>query len=79
MEDHTVDHMMSEFFYPELSIRAHFDVWESRGRPDMLSRARERAAAILAGGGPVMDSDTIDRVKKAFPDIKETGISSFLP
>ena len=28
MEEHTVDHMMEEFFYPELSVRSIFDVWE---------------------------------------------------
>ena len=25
MEDHTVEHMMDEFFYPELSVRCNFD------------------------------------------------------
>ncbi|MFP3898382.1 MAG: trimethylamine methyltransferase family protein [Dehalococcoidia bacterium] len=46
-EDHTVEHMMEEFFYPELSVRYNFDVWEERGRPNMLSRASKAVGGIL--------------------------------
>jgi len=47
MEDHTVEHMMEEFFYPELGVRSNFDVWEESGRPDMLSRASDVVRTIL--------------------------------
>jgi len=68
MEDHTVDHMMDEFFYPNLSVRCNFDVWEERGRPDMLSRAKDRVQEILeVGKEGLLDHDLISEIKKAFP------------
>ena len=67
-EDHTVDHMMDEFFYPNLSVRCNFDVWEERGRPDMLSRANDLVQKILEEGGEgLLDHDLISEIKKAFP------------
>ena len=67
-EDHTVDHMMDEFFYPNLSVRCNFDIWEERGRPDMLSRANDLVQKILEDGGEgLLDYDLISEIKKAFP------------
>jgi trimethylamine--corrinoid protein Co-methyltransferase len=67
-EDHTIDHMMDEFFYPNLSVRCNFDIWEERGRPDMLSRANELVQKILkAGKEGLLDHDQISEIKKAFP------------
>ena len=68
-EDHTIDHMMDEFFYPNLSVRCNFDIWEERGRPDMLSRANELVQKILeAGKEGLLDHDQISEIKKAFPN-----------
>jgi trimethylamine--corrinoid protein Co-methyltransferase len=68
MEDHTVDHMMDEFFYPNLSVRCNFDIWEERGRPDMLSRANNLAQEILeVSREGLLDHDLITEIKKAFP------------
>jgi trimethylamine--corrinoid protein Co-methyltransferase len=68
-EDHTVDHMLDEFFYPNLRVRCNFDVWEEAGRPDMLSRANELARKILRQGEEgLLDMDVIDEIKTAFPD-----------
>ncbi len=68
MEDHTVDHMMDEFFYPTLSVRCNFDIWEERGRPDMLSRAADVVRKILREGQEgLLDHDSISEIKKAFP------------
>jgi len=67
-EDHTVDHMMDEFFYPNLSVRCNFDIWEERGRPDMLSRAHDLVQKILEEGKEgLLDLDVIAEIKKAFP------------
>lgn len=67
-EDHTVEHMMEEFFYPNLSVRCNLDVWEERGRPDMLSRANDLVQKILEEGGEgLLDYDLISEIKKAFP------------
>ena len=67
-EDHTVDHMMDEFFYPNLSVRCNFDIWEERGRPDMLSRAHDLVQTILEERQEgLLDLDLISEIKKAFP------------
>ena len=59
---------MDEFFYPNLSVRCNFDTWEERGRPDMLSRARELVQKILEEGKEgLLDHDIISEIKKAFP------------
>jgi len=68
VEDHTVDHMMDEFFYPSLSIRSNFDIWEEQDRPDMLSRATDVVRRILREGQEgLLDHDLISEIKKAFP------------
>jgi len=68
IEDHTVEHMMDEFFYPNLSVRCNFDIWEERGRPDMLSRAHDLVIKILDESQEgLLDLDLIVEIKKAFP------------
>ncbi|MFC2058180.1 trimethylamine methyltransferase family protein [Chloroflexota bacterium] len=67
-EDHTVNHMMDEFFYPNLSVRCNFDIWEERGRPDMLSQAKGLVEEILEQGSEgLLDHEVISEIKKAFP------------
>ncbi|GAG17718.1 unnamed protein product, partial [marine sediment metagenome] len=68
LEDHTVEHMMDEFFYPNLSVRCNFDIWEERGRPDMLSRANELVQNILKEGEEgLLEHDLVAEIKEAFP------------
>ncbi len=70
LEDHTVDHMMDEFYYPELSVRSIFDVWEKEGRPSMMSRANNMVQEILEEEKDgLLDIKLISEIKKAFPDI----------
>jgi trimethylamine---corrinoid protein Co-methyltransferase len=71
MADHTVQHMMEEFFYPDLAVRCNFDIWEERGRPNMLSRAKEQVEKILKENmdgllGPAL----IAGIKARFPEIQ---------
>jgi len=71
MEDHTVEYMRDEFFYPELAIRSSYDVWEEQGRPNMVSRAKEVVQRILAQSkGGVLGPDLVSRIRKAFPGIQ---------
>jgi len=71
LQDHTVEHMMSEFFYPDLAVRHSFDIWEEKGRPSMLSRAREVVEGILTKGEEgLLDPDLIAEINKAFPGIQ---------
>jgi trimethylamine--corrinoid protein Co-methyltransferase len=69
-EDHTVDHMMAEFFYPELSVRCNFDVWEGKGRPSMLTRANEVVESILEQPEEgLLEPELISELREQFPDI----------
>jgi len=74
MEDHTVEHMMDEFFYPNLSVRCNFDIWEERGRPNMLSRANESVQNILTECEEckegLLDLDLLVEIRDAFPGIR---------
>lgn len=70
-EDHTIDHMMEEFFYPKLSVRSNFDIWEEQGRPDMLSRSKDIVPTILEEGKKgLLNADLIREIDKAFPGIQ---------
>jgi trimethylamine--corrinoid protein Co-methyltransferase len=72
MEDHTVAHMLDEFFYPNLSVRCNFDIWEEQGRPSMLSRAKDLVEKSLKDGKEgVLDTDLLVEIKKKFPGIQK--------
>ncbi len=70
MEDHTIDHMMDEFFYPDLCERHLFDIWEQRGRPNMLSRATAMVEKILSTQESCLDSHLNSKLRSTFPAIK---------
>jgi trimethylamine--corrinoid protein Co-methyltransferase len=69
-EEHTVDHMIDEFFFPGLAMRSNFDVWDRDGRPGVLERARERTRDILRDGPrELLDPGLISDIRKAFPGV----------
>jgi len=71
MEDHTARYMMEEFFYPTLSVRSIFDIWEQQGRPSMLSRAKDVVEKILEDGKDgLLDPNLVAQIAEAFPGIK---------
>jgi trimethylamine--corrinoid protein Co-methyltransferase len=77
MEDHTVDHMMTEFTYPEFAVRSNFDIWEQQGRRTMMDRARQRVREILdehAAG--LIRAEVRDRIEQAFPGALRLSDSS---
>lgn len=70
-EDHTIDHMMNEFFYPKLSVRCNFDIWEERGRPDMLSRANTLVKHNLSGDRQSrLAPEIVEKIKDTLPGIE---------
>ena len=71
-EDHTIDHMMDEFFYPELCERHLFDIWEQRGRPNMLSRATAMVEKILGDHESCLDFNLNNKIRSAFPGIVDS-------
>jgi trimethylamine--corrinoid protein Co-methyltransferase len=67
-EDHTIEHMMDEFFYPNPSVRLNFDIWQEAGQPDMLHRAAIQVQQILKEEkGDLLARDWIHN---AFPGIQ---------
>jgi len=68
-EDHTMKHMMDEFFYPNPSVRLNFGIWQEAGQPDMVSRARVQVQQILQG--EEKDLLARDLIHKAFPGIQD--------
>ena len=74
MEDHTIAHMMDEFFYPKVSIRSNFDVWESQGKPTMWSQAHSMVQEILKENNKeLLTRDLLSEIKKRFPGIKNVN------
>jgi trimethylamine--corrinoid protein Co-methyltransferase len=71
IEDHTMDHMMDEFFYPDLAVRSNYDVWESKDRPTMLTRANDLVEQILEDNTEgLLERTVIAEVKEAFPGLQ---------
>jgi trimethylamine--corrinoid protein Co-methyltransferase len=68
--DHTVNHMMDQYFYPRLSVRMPFDVWTAEGEPTLVSRARETVTELLAKGRARLDNRLLSRIGKRFPAIE---------
>jgi trimethylamine--corrinoid protein Co-methyltransferase len=67
-EDHTIEHMIDEFFYPNPSVRLNFDIWREAGQPDMLRRAAIQVQQILKEEkGDLLARDLIHNV---FPEIQ---------
>lgn len=72
-EDHTLEHMMSGFFYPNLCVRSIFDVWEAEGRPSMLSRAMEVVDGILEKGRDgLLDPLLIAEIQQQFAGLRSS-------
>jgi len=72
LEDHTVQHMMAEFFYPDLAIRMNFDIWEQENRPSMLSRAKAVANRELeVSKKTVLEPALLQQIRECFPGIRD--------
>ena len=71
LEDHTVDHMFSEFFYPDLAVRGQYDRWADIGKPTPLTRAREIVTRVLDSHGHHLSPEVVMRIGKAFPQIQD--------
>ena len=71
LEDHTLEHMMGEFFYPEVAVRMNFDLWEHDGQPSMLSRARQVTGKKLEHTNPgVLEPVLLQQILDRFPGIR---------
>jgi trimethylamine--corrinoid protein Co-methyltransferase len=69
MEDHTIEHMYGQFFYPTLSVRKNFDVWEKHERPTPLTRAHALVQKWRQEHQTVLDPEQVIGIKKRFAGI----------
>ncbi|MBW1676720.1 MAG: trimethylamine methyltransferase family protein [Deltaproteobacteria bacterium] len=69
MEDHTVQQMFHEFFYPTLTVRMNFDLWEDRGKPTPLTSANELFQKCREDHQAVLDPEQVIEIKNRFPGI----------
>lgn len=70
LEDHTVDHMMDQYFYPRYCIRMPYDVWTREGEPTLVSRTRDVAGEMIAVRKTKLDSQLVARLVREFPQIR---------
>ena len=70
LEDHTVDHMLEQHFYPQHCVRMPFDVWTREGEPTMVSRAREQVRLLLTQRKARVDRRCLDKIARRFPEIR---------
>jgi trimethylamine--corrinoid protein Co-methyltransferase len=73
LEDHTVDHMLDQHFYPQHGVRMPFDVWLREGEPTIVSRARDHVHVLLADRKAVLDRGCLSRIARQFPQIQAVG------
>jgi trimethylamine---corrinoid protein Co-methyltransferase len=69
MADHTVEHMFSEFYYPQLAVREQYDRWTDRGRPTPLTKAKALVDQYLQAPAVRLAADTVARLRQRFPQI----------
>jgi len=72
MEDHTVEHMFDQFFYPTLATRMNFDRWEGKGNPTPLTQANELARTWLENFETVLNPEKVMEIRQQFPGIVNT-------
>ncbi|MGD9077042.1 MAG: trimethylamine methyltransferase family protein [Desulfobacteraceae bacterium] len=68
-DDHTVEYMFKEYFYPQLAVRSNFDQWEGSNRPTLFSRASAKIQEWRDNQRSVMDPKLIAKIKMKFPQI----------
>lgn len=68
-EEHTVEHMEKEFFYPRLAIREQYDRWAGRGGPTPVTRAQARVEEVLDESSACLEAEIVQRIHSRFPQL----------
>jgi len=69
-EEHTVEHMRSEFYFPRLSDRELREKWEQAGALDARERARQRALSLLSGHRSAVPAAMVEEICAATPELR---------
>lgn len=71
-QEHTVMHMMNEFYDASLTDRTLYEEWVSSGRQDMKMRTRVKLDELIKTYNPCYISDAKSReIRSRFPDIRD--------
>jgi trimethylamine--corrinoid protein Co-methyltransferase len=71
-QEHTLMHMMNEFYETKLTDRTLYDEWASSGRQDMKKRARKKLDDLMAEHKPsYISDDMIKEIRLRFPGIRD--------
>ena len=71
-QEHTVLHMMDEFYETDLSDRSHYEEWVSAGRQDMKMRTREKLEALMNSHHPCYINEAeMSEIRSRFPEIRD--------
>jgi trimethylamine--corrinoid protein Co-methyltransferase len=71
-EEHTINYMFRQFFYPSLVIRMNFDRWQEQNEPSQLTNAHKLARTWLEEVEPVLSLEKLMEIKSKFPEIVNT-------
>jgi trimethylamine--corrinoid protein Co-methyltransferase len=71
-QEHTVMHMLDEFYEPNLADRSHYEEWVSAGRGDMKMRTRKKLEALMKSHNPCYINDPeMNEIRSRFPEIRD--------
>jgi trimethylamine--corrinoid protein Co-methyltransferase len=71
-QEHTILHMLNEFYDTGLADRTLYDEWVASGRKDMKERARKKLDHLIANHNPSYISDgMIKEIRSKFPGIRD--------
>ena len=71
-QEHTVMHMLNEFYETSLTDRTHYEEWVSSGRQDMKMRARVKLNDLIKSYNPCYISEVKNReIRSSFPEIRD--------
>jgi trimethylamine--corrinoid protein Co-methyltransferase len=71
LDDHTVQHMFNEFFYPRLAVRGQYDRWTALGSPTPLTKAHTLVKEYLDASEMRLAPETVAAIRRRFPGIVE--------
>jgi trimethylamine--corrinoid protein Co-methyltransferase len=71
-QEHTVMHMLDEFYETNLADRTHYEEWVSSGRQDMKMRTRVKLDELIKSYYPCYISDAKNKeIRSRFPEIRD--------
>jgi len=71
-QEHTVMHMLNEFYETSLADRSNYEDWVSSGRQDMRMRTRVKLDDLIKSYNPCYISDAKNReIRSSFPEIRD--------